>query len=123
MPFIPPGGGGGGSSFPFIPYTMVFTVQLPNLPEWAIPMIKVIPRCYIDDGYPVQDVTFNLQCQHIWTVSPNQDSLGNSLNPTVILQIMIFASATITQAIATYIDVDLVFMNERAYNEINTNKE
>ena len=123
---MPIGGGGGGNN-PFIPYTMVFTVQLPNLPEWAIPMIKVIPRCYIDDGYDVNSVNFQVQCQHMWTVSSNQDSFGNSLNPTVTLQVLIYASATNLAVspnviIPTYIDVDLVFFNERAYQEINTNK-
>ena len=124
MPIIGPGGGG---NTPFIPYTMVFTVTLPNLPEWAIPMIKVIPRCYIDDGFDIGSVNFEVQCQHMWTVSSNQDSFGNSLNPTVTLQVLIYASATNLAVspnviIPTYIDVDLVFFNERAYQEINTNK-
>ena len=125
MPVILPGGG--GSSSIFIPYIMDFTVQIPNFPEWAIPMTKVIPRCYIDDGYDISNISFIVQCQHVWIVSQNQDKLGNSLNPTVLLQVRIYASATdLSQSpnviIPTYIDVDLVFFNERTYTEINTNK-
>lgn len=131
MPVIGGGGGGGnnagGGSAPlFIPYTMVFTIQLP-IPEWAIPMIKVVPRCYIDDGHDPENLRVDLECQHMWIISKNTDSFGNELTPTVTLQVSIYAevddfSLFPRYQIPTYIDVDLVFFNERTFNELNTNK-
>lgn len=127
MPII--GGGGGGGSNPFNPVSMLFEVNLPNFPEWAIPMTKVIPRVYLDDGYDITTVSISVQCQHFWHVTPSQDNLGNPLVPNVTLRVLFHAHAQQTLPVPPfflelpiYVDIDLVFINERDWKEINNSK-
>jgi hypothetical protein len=92
---------------------MTCYVQLPNFPEWAIPMMRVIPKAYTEDGYNSPAVIWKVQCRHLWQLSQGQ----------IVLKIDLDASATLDGiAIPVYIDIDLVFFNERTGNQINTNK-
>ena len=109
----------GGSSPTFIPYPMIFFVTIPNFPEWAIPMTKIIPRVYIDDAYDITQVIFQVSCQHFWKV--NRDTSSVSLK--VIIQAQATNNAVSPSiVIPTYLDIDLVFKNERVCDEVNTNK-
>lgn len=99
----------------FAPVLMTYFANLPNFPEWAIPMTKIIPRVYIDDAYDISTVTFSVSCRHYWLVK------GNSIT----LKVIVFAlsSATNFGQIPTYLDMDLVFFNELVTRTINLNKD
>jgi len=106
---------------------MVFYVHLPGFPEWAIPMTKVVPVVYTEDGYDLTKVTWNVYCYHTWHITPS----NNSTVPNAVeLRVDMSAQATIPsasdpnnpQSIPVYVDIDLVFFNERVSEEINTNK-
>jgi hypothetical protein len=103
---------------------MTFFVNLPNFPEWAIPMTKIIPKAYTDDAFMDSTISWNLSCRHLWQVTPNSNS---SLPSQVTLRCDIEASGSIgsgesLQQVPVYIDIDLVFFNERTGKEVNTNK-
>jgi hypothetical protein len=106
---------------------MILTINLPNFPEWAIPMTKVIPMTYVDDGYDLSTVTWKISCRHLWHVVPNSDI---NLLPTISLTIDIESSATVPGAtedvapisIPTYVDINLQFLNKRLVQEVNANK-
>jgi hypothetical protein len=105
---------------------VVLFVSLPNYPEWAIPMSKIIPMAYTEDGFDANQITGNINCQHFWQVLPNVDNQGNSLPNTVNLRIVI----TLVEDgdnnpiinIPCYVDLNLVFINENIWTEINPNK-
>jgi hypothetical protein len=102
------------------------TVPLPNFPEWAIPMTKIIPMVSTDDGYDLTQVTWTCFCRHMWNVVPNTDTTKPS---SVSLTIEIQSSATVpTQgsttptAIPVYVDIDLFIFNERVAIQVAPNK-
>ena len=104
---------------------MTCLVNLPGFPEWAIPMTKVVPKAYTEDAFMSGTVTWNVYCRHLWQVIPS----GNPAIPSqIILRLDIEASATIPGegnnpvSIPVYVDIDLVFFNERTGNQINSNK-
>lgn len=105
---------------------MTFYVQLPNYPEWAIPMTKVVPMVYTEDAYDLSTVTWSVRCYHLWHIIP---STNPNLPNAVELRVDMEASATIPNpsnsaqptAIPVYIDIDLVFFNERVAQEAVTN--
>lgn len=106
---------------------MVFYMKLPNFQEWAIPMTKVVPMVYTEDGYDLSTVTWTVHCQHMWHITPsNNPAVGNAVE----LRVDMDASATIPNpadannplSIPVYVDIDLVFFNERVAKEINVNK-
>lgn len=103
---------------------MTAFVNLPNFPEWAIPMTKIIPKAYTDDAFMTGNVTWALSCRHLWQVTPNADP---TLPSQVTLRIDIEAAGTIgsgatLQSIPVYVDIDLVFFNERTGKTVNPNK-
>lgn len=105
MPIINPNG-------TFVPKTMKFLVDLPNFPEWAIPFTKIIPKCRVDDPYLNEGLT--LQCKHFWKyISENHWQIYVEIN--AIGQIG-------GDYFPVYLDVDLVIINERVWEEINSNK-
>ena len=99
-------------------YPMVFTVTLPNFPEWAIPMSKIIVKGYTSDGFVDEYISgANITCQHTWNV------INTSTEKSIQLKIELDASIGNSQeSVPIYIDLDLVFINERIVQEINPNK-
>lgn len=104
---------------------MTFFISLPNFPEWAIPMTKVIPIAYTEDGYNLSTVTWTVQCQHLWRIKPST----NPNNPNVVeLRIDCTATATIPgptgkpQYIPCYVDIDMIFYNDRVAQQVNPKK-
>lgn len=103
---------------------MTCFVNLPNFPEWAIPMTKVIPKAYTEDAFMGQAITWNVHCRHLWQITSN---IHSSLPSQVTLRLDIEASASISingtvSSIPAYVDIDLVFFNLRTGNQINSNK-
>ena len=106
---------------------MIMTVPLPNFPEWAIPMTKIIPMVSTGDGYDLNSVTWTCFCRHMWNVVPNTDTTKPS---SVSLTIEIQASATVPNAaqpsnptaIPVYVDIDLFIFNERVAIQVAPNK-
>src|ERR1700690_3619674 len=104
---------------------MVFYVQLPNFPEWAIPMTKVVPMVYTEDAYDPHTITWSVYCYHLWRIIPSTNGNGNAVE----LRVDMTASATVPNLsdpahptqIPVYVDIDLVFFNERQAQEIHTN--
>lgn len=101
----------------FTPSVMVFTVDLPNFPEWAISFTKIIPKAYLDDGYNIEDFTgTNLitTCRHWWRcIADNHWELRVEVRATAKLN---------NVYIPIYLDIDLVVINERVWEELNANK-
>jgi hypothetical protein len=105
---------------------MVFYVQLPGFPEWAIPMTKVVPMFSTEDGYDLSTVTWNCYCTHLWHVIESSGEAPNAVE----LRVDVEVSATIPNSadpakptsIPVYLDLDLVFLDQRVAQEINTNK-
>jgi len=106
---------------------MVFYVQLPNFPEWAIPMTKVVPVVYTEDAYDPSNITWTVYCYHLWHIIPSSNGNTNAVE----LRVDMTASATIPNladpsnptSIPVYVDIDLVFFNERQAQEIHTNNQ
>lgn len=103
---------------PFVPLQMTFYVHLPNFPEWAIPMTKIIPKARIDDGWDMTKVTFDGRCRHWWKKIGETD-WQLKVEVTVRARIEL-DSGPLT--LPTYLDLDMVILNERVWEELNPNK-
>jgi hypothetical protein len=108
---------------------MILYVQLPNFPEWAIPFTKVVPMASTDDAYDLSKVTFNVYCYHLWHITDNPEN--PSIGSSVELRIDVSATATMPDPtnknntpiqVPVYLDIDLVFFNERVAIQNNNNK-
>jgi len=110
MPIINPGG-------TFTPYSMSFIVDLPNFPEWAIPCTKLIPRVYSEDGYDLTNLTTNeisTYFKYWWKYVD-----ANHWQIYVTMQMLISIGGNY---IPTFVDVDLVILNEQVWEENNPDK-
>jgi hypothetical protein len=110
MPVVGPGVG-------FHPYVMVFTVDLPNFPEWAIPFVKLIPKVYFEDGHTFDEIgTGNVTTyfKSVWHL------IGEN-HWQIRVETQILARLDY-EYIPVYLDVDLVILNERVWEEMNSNK-
>lgn len=113
MPETNPGG-------TFSPVKMVFTVDLVDFPEWAIPFTKIIPKVHLEDTYDVQEIAdsggnnFVTNCRHLWKmIDENHWQIYVELTARAIKDGVY---------LPTFVDVDLVIFNENVFEEINSNK-
>lgn len=115
MPGIFGGTGGGGT---FVPIQMTYFVDLPHFPDWAVPMTKLITKVYTDDGWDTSKVGWGGNTRHWWNkVAENHWQI----------RVELYASVSYTLngvgiILPTYVDVDLVIVNERVWHEVNPNK-
>lgn len=107
-----------GHSTTFIPLQMTFFVSLPNFPEWAIPMTKLICRCYVDDGWDTSQVSWNTNFRYWWN---KVDDKNWEIRAELYVQATMII-ADVGTVIPGYVDIDLVIMNERVWDELNPNK-
>jgi hypothetical protein len=101
----------------FHPVQMTFVVDLPKFPEWAIPFTKIIPKAYMDDGFDpevIESDTLNTFCRHFWK------NIGED-HWQIYVELLVIARLDGVY-LPIYTDVDLVIMNERVWEEINSNK-
>jgi hypothetical protein len=112
MPIAPPS---------FEPTIMIFTVDLPNFPEWSIPFTKIIPKAYMDDVYDITTLTSDTlvtYCRHFWNqVGKNHWQIRVELQ-VVATQVIDFQHSFLP----IYVDVDIVINNERVWEEMNSDK-
>ena len=88
---------------------MIFSLDLPNFPDWAIPMAKIIPVIKILNGYDLNSDEFFISpdFSYAWKKVDN-----NHYN----LEIDISVSASFGgDSIPVYLDLDVVIVNERQY--------
>lgn len=46
--------------------TYSFDVLFEGLPDWAVPMIRIVPIFYTEDGYNLDDLTFYQDFNYWW---------------------------------------------------------
>jgi len=99
----------------YVPQKMIFTVDLVNFKEENIQFTKLIPKAYTEDGYDPSTCAIETKCRHWWNYV-GEDHWN--------IYIEIFASAYINnfEYIPFYIDVDLVILNDRVWEQTNPNK-
>jgi hypothetical protein len=96
---------------------LIFEVDMPNFPDWAIPFVKIIPKVYFDDAIDVNNIypsDLFTQCRYWWHyIGENHWKI----------RVELFLSATVNgDKIPMYTDVDLVIFNERVWEENNPSK-
>lgn len=106
------------TSSDFNPVRMKLSVDMPNFPEWAIPFVKIIPKAYLDDGVDVENFTgseLTLYCHHFWQYIADN-------HWKIIVELEAVARDNVGDLLSVYTDVDLVILNEHAWEELNPNK-
>ena len=100
---------------------MIFYIDMPNFPDWAIPFIKLTPKAYTDDGYDVTSYTtseLRTYFQHFWRyIGENQWKIWCSINARIL------TFNPTPHYVPFYIDLDLVIFNERVWEVINSYKQ
>jgi len=96
---------------------MIFNVNLPNFPEWAIPFTKIIPKVHMEDGYNPEDyngLELVTNCRHMWKYI---DGFNWQIRVEVTAYVRVSGAY-----IPLFLDVDLVIINDRVWEELNSNK-
>jgi len=91
---------------------MIFTIDLPNFPDWAVPMVKIIPVLRILNGYNIADGIISPDFSYVWK---RLDDAHYQLT----IDIGVFTSFG-GDEIPVYLDLDLVIVNQRQYYTTET---
>ena len=93
---------------------MEFVLRLERFPEWAIPMTKIVPVLYVDNGRDQNAVVWSYGLDYWWK-KVDED--------TYDLHVWLTASALLNlEFIPIYVDLDLVILNERVWHQVQSNK-
>lgn len=94
---------------------MTFETLFENFPEWAIPMTKVIPIFYTENGYNLDDCLFSATWNYIWEIIDSQH-VKLHIHFDYIYFTKVEESTTIYPPL--YLDLKLYFVNRNHYNEL-----
>jgi len=113
--------GGPGQTVPFEKGEMlIFNVNIPNFPEWCIPFTKIIPKVHMEDGFNPEDyngLQLVTNCRHMWKYI-------DGINWQIRVEITSFVRISYPyNYIPLFLDVDLVIINDRVWEEINSSKD
>lgn len=86
---------------------MIFTVDLPNFPDWAVPMANITAVVKILSGYDINAGTISPDFSYTWKKIDNE-------HYQVEVDISVFTSFD-GEEIPVYLDLDIVIVNEREY--------
>ena len=95
----------------------IFNVSLSNFPEWAIPFTKIIPKVHMEDGFNPEaynGLQLVTNCRHLWQYI---DGINWKLRVEITAYVLVSGVY-----LPLFLDVDLVIINERVWEEINSNK-
>jgi len=87
-------------------------VLFENLPDWAIPMMHIVPIFYTLNAYDINDLNFVYDFNYIWEKVEQQN--GFSINNDYILKIRISAQIVeLFLALPLYVNLKCYFLNDK----------
>ena len=92
-----------------------FEVLFEDLPDWAIPMMHVIPVFYTEDAYDLDgdDITFYHDFNYMWVKVDDNYKLLIRLSGQLL---QLVESTYVT--LPLFVNLDCYFLNENIYQEI-----
>lgn len=91
---------------------MVFEIDLPNFPDWAVAMARVVPVLRVPSAYSQFDVSINDFTYYLWVKVAD---LHHKLYVDVSVSATYIDEHSDTQQVPIYLDLDIVIVNENNY--------
>ena len=93
-----------------------FEILFEDLPDWAVPMMHIIPIFYTEDAYDLdsEDITFSHDFSYMWI---KVDDTNYKLLIRLSGQLLQLVDSSYV-TLPLFVNLDCYFLNENIYQEI-----